>query len=43
MLSKDLDNGDKKKINHNDEEILIVRNDNILSAFSNLCTHELTA
>ncbi len=39
MLSKDLNNGDKKKINHNDEEILIVRNDDNLSAFSNLCPH----
>ena len=39
MLSKDLNNGDKKKINHNDEEILIVRNGDNLSAFSNLCPH----
>ena len=39
MLSKDLNNGDKKKINNNDEEILIVRNDYNLSAFSYLCPH----
>ena len=32
---EDLDNGEKKKISYQDEEILIVRNDNNLSAFSN--------
>ncbi len=39
MLSKDLKNGEKKKINHHKNEILIVRNDDNLSAFSNLCPH----
>ena len=39
MLSKDLDNGEKKKISYQNEEILIVRNDDNLSAFSNLCPH----
>ncbi len=39
MLSKDLKNGDKKKVNFNNEEVLLVRNNNNLSAFSNLCPH----
>ena len=39
MLSKDLKNGDKKKVNFNNQEVLLVRNNNNLSAFSNLCPH----
>ena len=38
-LSKDLKNGDKKKVTFNNEEILLVKNNNSLSAFSNLCPH----
>ncbi len=39
LLSKDLENSDKKKVNFNNQEAIFVINNNILSSFFNMCSH----